>query len=334
MEVMSSLQFAALSEQTRNRWQKLLSSARPQLTDRCRRLLQIGIDAVESHGPNELQARLHGGCLWLCCQQSDLARLLECSDRTVRHELERLDSCGALQTFPHPSKPNVIGYRIDPEVLESIPESHTPDLDEIICAFAEQTTDANEAQPEAISPETETTDSGLVSAGFSGPISGGISGHFSGPISAPVSAPVSVLMNHDHERMNYLIPQSHDHERTRDETKRARFDSISERDIRGIAGFMVEVDGRSGVPNPRSRLMKLREYFDDAVAAGLASETEFPIFGALFRHVGRRTDVKLRANYLRTLWTNRDDRPLTSVVTRDDREYFRQLSDSAQLIPS
>lgn len=323
------LRFAQLGTQTRDRWQKLLTSHRTDLSERMRKLLTIALEACEAHAPTILQARWHGGAIWLCCQQIHIGNLLGCSDRTVRDELATLKTLGCLLTHQHPTRENFIGYRFDLAALETLEQSHTPDLDDIILDWhsqqgnepTETTTNNATAEPVAVSV------SAPVSAGSSGPPSGGSSGHF--------SAGSSGLMNHDHEGLNInnINSITHDHDspdaRERDPARPARFDAIDETDLRGIAGFAVTIAGRTGVAGPASRLRKLREYFADAVQASLADSGEFPAFAALFRHVGRRVDVKHRPRYLRTLWTNRDTKPLDAILTPADREYVRRLLDDA-----
>jgi hypothetical protein len=319
------LKFAALGEQTRTRWQKLLNSSRRELTERARRLIAIGLEACESHGPESLQARLHGGCLWICCQQADLARMLDCSERTVRNELDRLDQASALQTFPHPSKPNVIGYRIDPEALEALPETHTPDLDEIICAFAESDQVTGERQ--GVSPPCESS-ADAVAGQFAAPVAGGFAGQF--------AAPVAGLMNHDHEGLiefNSNSSITHDHERPSDrDPDRRRFDAITERDVLAIAGYQILVDGVLRHASMDSRRRVQLEYFEDAVAAGMADRSELLLFASVFRcaaRLNRKPDgdkcrVNNCAQWIRTVWTNRKDKPPSRLIS-DDRSYAREL---------
>jgi hypothetical protein len=313
----TALRYPCLSDQTRTRWQTLLASNRQQLTERVKQFLQLGIEACEHHGPNLVQARwTHTtGCLWICCEQSHLAELMSCSVKTIGNTVAALKSLGALRVVPHPTKPNVCAYRIHLETLESLLESFTPDLDEIIFAFEELR--------------------------LADPIADTVAERIAEPISEPVAdliaEPVAGLMNHDHEGLNEIINSSITHDQdshdARGPERRARFDDISDRDIRGIAGFAVEINGRTGTASESSRLKKLREYFDDAVQAGLAAPEEFRLFAALFRCVGRRSDVKFRPRYLRTLWTNRNEKPLEGVVTTADREYVRRLLECAQLVP-
>ena|GEM_PF-6910156 len=194
-------------------------------------------------------------------------------------------------------------------------ESFTPDLDEIIFAFEE----LRLADP------------------IADPVAARIAEPVSEPVADLIAEPVAVLMNHDHEGLNEIInssithgQESHD---ARGPERRARFDDISDRDIRGIAGFTVEINGRTGVVSEANRLKKLREYFDDAVQAGKAHPDEFRMFAALFRSIGRRTEVILKPNYLRKCWDNRNEKPLEGVVTTADREYVRRVLESAQLVP-
>jgi len=320
----TQLRYPELSAATRARWNSLLKSNR-EITARAKRLIQLAVEACEAVGPIALQARLHGGALWICCPQIQLAALLDCSDRTVRDELARLTACGALQTHAHPTKDNIIGYRIDLAALESIPESHTPDLDDIILDFADQQTASG-----VTSGVTSGPTSGVASGPTSGPTSGVASGPTSGPTSGVASGVASALMIH--EGMNELYKTSsitHDHEshETREAVPKVRFDQISENHIRAIAGFTVESNGRTGILSEPKRLAKVHEYFTDAVQAGLALPAEFRTFAALFRNVGRRTDIKHRSKYLRTLWRNRNDKPLDGVLTAADRQYARQLAE-------
>ncbi len=309
------LRYAALSDQTRERWQKLLDSDRRGITPRVRQLLLIVLEACDSHGPEVLQVRWHGGCLWFCCPQEDLAGLLDCSDRTVRAEFERLRSLECLASFPHPSKPNLIGYRIHLDALEALPETHTPDIDDIICAYA----------------------SDEISATVSGQISGTVSGQISGTVSG--------LMNHDHERLIEFNDSkessiTHVHESCEpqansqpgDSTETRRFDQITDTDVLAIAGYAIEVNGVLKHASIASRKRVQLEYFDDAYQNNHAARDELPLFAALFRCAARlhrkpegdKLRVNTPASWIRTVWTNRHAKPM-SRITNDDKATAREL---------
>lgn len=199
-----TLRYDSISDQTRARWDKVLSSARRDLTKRMRLLLRIALDACDSIGPAKMESRLHNGSLWFLCPQADLAELLGCSDRTLRTEFDRLEACGCLLKHPHQHVENLIAYRLPVAALESLPESLTPRLDEIICFVTESELES----ASAVDPVTDSGDSadgvadvisGAISAAVSGPLSGGVSGG--------VSAPMVMTMKQEHENNTH----GHDH---------------------------------------------------------------------------------------------------------------------------
>ena len=130
-------------------------------------------------------------------------------------------------------------------------------------------------------------------------------------------------MNHDHDARGTPAATG---------TDPAKFHQMTDRHIRAIAGFAIEVDGQMKTAPLAKRLDKLLEYFRDAVSAGQAEESELRLFAAVFRHVGRRAEIMHKSKYLRTMWTNRNnpDKPLNSVLTSDDRSYARQLLECLQ----
>ena len=202
-----TLRYDSISDQTRARWEKVLSSARRDLTERMRRLLRIALDACDSIGPAKMQARIVSGTsLWILCPQLELAGLLGCSDRTLRKEFERLADLQALKTVPHKTIPNLVAYRFELTVLESFEESLTPELDEIIFEFMESTSGLDPVTDSGDSRAVEVV-SGPVSVQVSGPTSGGISGPASGPPSAGSSAPMVMTMKQEHENNTH----GHDH---------------------------------------------------------------------------------------------------------------------------
>ena len=309
MSAQQTIRYSEFGEQTRTRWQKLLASSRRDLTTRARTLLQLAIDSYESTGPAVLQVQWLRGCLWICCQQQDLAQLLDCSDRTVRTELERLRELNALLAVPHPSKPNLIAYRVELEKLEALPESFTPDLDEIICAFDESMLES---------------------------VSGQISGQISG------------LMNHDHERMNEFIEVSekssitHDHDsRSEDSPAGRSFAAISENDVMAIAGYQIPVNGVMRHASLESRRRVQSEYFADAVQAGQADPDELLLFATLFRcaaRLSRRPEgdkmrVTTPAAWIRKVWSNRKTQPIKRIIS-DDSSYARELLQIRAPVPA
>lgn len=353
------LRFDEISPETRARWAKLLDSSRRDLTGRMRRLIRIALDACDSIGPPKMQARLVGGtALWLLCPQAELAELLDCSDKTIRNEFDRLTVLQALQTVPHKTIPNLLAYRIDLAALESLEESLTPELDEIICEWMEEVSQIeSQAAPVSVSgvaadfgraaPEVVTVDAeqrsflgGLtpsrspVSGGVSGPISAGVSGPLSGHFSGGVSGQISTLMSHEGlNEFNSNSSITHDHERPKNpDPDVRRFDAISERDVLSIAGYEIDVDGQKRKASLASRRRVQLEYFNDAVKAGQAEPGEMLAFAALFRCAARlnrkpegdRLRVNDCAKWIRTVWNNRIEKPCPRVIA-DDRTYARDL---------
>ena len=315
----ADLRYNQISETTSKRWQAVLKSNR--LTERACRLIALALASCEAAGPAGMQTKLFRGCLWIKCEQERLAELLECSDRSIRREFQRLETLGVLKRVAHEDLENVVAWVLSLERLEALPESDTPELDELIygCPDPFQVDAEFDPQPATCNPQPATL-SAPLSGGLSAPVSTGLSGG----LSAPVSTGLSGLMNHEGLNENINSSITHDHE-AGTKTLTVRFDQISAKHIRAIAGFTVEANGRSGILTEPKRMAKVREYFDDALAAGLALPDECQSFVALFRNVGRRTDVKHRERYLRTLWTNRHERPLEGVLTPSDRGYARQL---------
>ncbi len=332
-----NLRYDSVSPQTRARWEKLLASARRELTERMRRLITIALDACDSIGPPKMQARLveGGTALWVLCPQAELAELLDCSDRTLRNEFERLADLQALKTVPHKTIANLVAYRFEFTALESFQESLTPELDEIICEFMESICEtAVVADPVTVSGDSSDGSAVVVSVPVSASVSGPLSGQISGGVSGPVSGQISALMNHDglNEFNNSSI--THDHERPRSEPDPdvRRFDVISQRDVLAIAGYEIDVDGVPRKASLASRRRVQMEYFDDAVRAGQAQPTEALAFAALFRCAarlnrkpeGERGRVNDCASWIRTVWTNRNERPCQRIIA-DDKAYARDL---------
>lgn len=303
------------------------------LSDRARKFLRLAFDATSEHGKPGLRVRYYDRALIISCPQERLGELLDgCSVKTVQRMIDELETISVLEkrrTVPKTDGPPVqkTVYVVFLDRLEALP-SLDP-TDELDCVILDSEGDLRGTGERHFSHPENRVVSDVASDVVSGVVC---------PVVSVVVSDVASLMNHDHEGLNELyinssITHDHDHE-PREIQKPARFDEISDRDIRGIAGFAVEHNGQLGTPNALSRLKKLREYFADAVAAGLADPNELKLFAALFRNVGRRTDVKFRPRYLRTLWTNRAEKPLESVVTVADREYARSLLEVEQLVPS
>ena len=122
----------------RDRWDCLLSSSRQDLTDGCREMLKAVLTACDSPAKQTLQARWHQGGLWILCGYTELARLLGWSDRTVWNELNRLQQADALRQLWHPTKRNVIGYRIDLKALEALPQSVSMAAEELPDWFGQE----------------------------------------------------------------------------------------------------------------------------------------------------------------------------------------------------
>lgn len=323
-----TLRYFDFSDEQRLRFAQTVNDK--PLSDRARKFLRLAFDATSEHGKPGLRVRYYDRALIISCPQERLGELLDgCSVKTVQRMIEELESVSVLEkrrTVPKTDGPPVqkTVYVVFLDRLEALP-SLDP-TDELDCVILDSEGDLRgDGERRFHHPEND-----VVSVVASDVVC---------PVVSVVVSDVASLMNHDHEGLNELCINSsitHDHESHEgsDKPKTARFDEISDRDIRGIAGFAVEVNGRMGTPCEANRLKRLREYFDDAVSAGLADPDEFKLFGALFRNVGRRTDVKVRPRYLRTLWTNRADKPLEGVVTVADREYVRRLLEVAQLVPS
>ena len=327
-----TLRYFDFSDEQRLRFAQTVNDK--PLSDRARKFLRLSFDATSEHGKPGLRVRYYDRALIISCPQERLGELLDgCSVKTVQRMIEELESISVLEkrrTVPKTDGPPVqkTVYVVFLDRLEALP-SLDP-TDELDCVILDSEGDLRgDGERRFHHPENDVAPD-VVSVVASDVVC---------PVVSVVVSDVASLMNHDHEGLNELINNSsitHDHESHEgsDKPKTARFDEISDRDIRGIAGFAVEVNGRMGTPCEANRLKKLREYFDDAVSAGLADLDEFKLFGALFRNVGRRTDVKVRPRYLRTLWTNRAEKPLEGVVTVADREYVRRLLEVAQLVPS
>jgi hypothetical protein len=317
------LRFDSISDQTRARWAKLLDSARRDLTPRMRQLIRIALDACDSVGPPKMQARLIGGgtSLWMLCPQADLAELLRCSDRTLRTEFERLSTLQALETEPHETIANLIGYRIDLAVLESLQESLTPELDEIIFQWLERQAEAASVTVSGVIADgVSVAVSGSVSGQISAPISAPISGHFSGGVSAPVSGQISALTDNDNDN-HYLITSDDDHHDESSETT-AVWDMTSQEPLsfREIRDFHAEaiagktVDG--AVLSLRQRWVMFMRYWSDVKVTepGPLSQADATELLALFIYWGRAKTNKSRGGAIRTWWGNRRSQPIIATV--------------------
>jgi hypothetical protein len=329
----TALRYFDFSDDQRLRFSQTINDK--PLNDRARKFLRLSFDATCEHSKPGLRVRYYDRTLIISCPQERLAELLDgCSVKTVQRMLEELEAVGVLEkrkTVPKtdgaPVQKTV--YLVFLDRLEELPSlDPTDELDSVIL---DSDGDLRGSGRRSAHPETDVVCPVVC------PVVSDVARDVVCPVVSVVASDVVSLMNHDHEGLNEIINSSitHDQEShdAREPERRARFDDISDRDIRGIAGFSVEINGRTGTASEASRLKKLREYFDDAVQAGLADPGDFRLFAALFRCVGRRTDVKFRPRYLRTLWTNRNEKPLEGVVTTADREYVRRLLESAQLVP-
>jgi hypothetical protein len=99
-----------------------------------------------------------------------------------------------------------------------------------------------------------------------------------------------------------------------------RFYEIAEDHIRAISGFAV--DGRCMAPERRLALFD--KYHADAVAGGLAADSDRLALLGVFRLAGR---MKRGGAWLRTVWANRKTKP--PQLTPDDRSCVRQLLSTA-----
>ena len=320
MTIQQTLRYFDLSQDQRLRFAQTVNDK--PLSDRGRKFLRYAFDSTTEHGKAGLRTRYYDRSLIVSCPQERLAELLDnCSVKTVQRMLEDLEETGILErrrVVPKTDGPPVqkTVYVIFLDRLEALP-SLDP-TDELDCVILDCEGDLRGTGERHLRhPENDVV----------------------WDVVSDVVSDVASFMSHDHEGLNEFNSFSkdpsipHDHER-HDTQPTARFDDMTDRDIRGIAGFQVEANGRVGTPTELNRLKKAREYFADAVNAGLAHPDEWKMFLALFRNVGRRTDVKIRPRYLRTLWQNRSTKPLEGVVTVADREYVRQLLECAQLVPS
>jgi hypothetical protein len=309
-----NLRYDSISDQTRARWDKVLASARRDLTERMRRLIGIALDACDSIGPAKMESRLHNGSLWFLCPQADLAELLGCSDRTLRTEFDRLEACGCLLKYPHQQIENLIAYRLPLAALESLPESLTPRLDEIICFVTE-------LELESAAVVDSVTDSGDCAGGvadaISGPISGGISGPVSGPISGGVSVPMVMTMKQEHENNTH----GHDHGVLKKsvvesqtqalKSGRVKFKNIQPEHITRIV-HRLDVD-------------LFQSFFEDLVERRWAKncESDRVRLAATFHYVARQ-DSETPGKLATWAWKNReakkaDKSPLVPLTDSDDQ---------------
>ena len=342
-----ALPFFDFSDDSRLRFMEMLNEK--PLSDRARRFVRLAYEGATEHGKAGLRVRYFREMLWVNCPQERLGELLECTDRTVRDmirkELEPLGFLKVVKATPDqlegPPR-EVTVYCISIARLAALPcLDPTDEVDAAILAtggdpFGELDPNHDQAVPQVSGPSSES-----ISAPVSGGISGGSSGGISGGSSGGISGGISALMNHDHdherviEESSFIQVMNHDHDARGTSTpaaEPAKFHQMTDRHIRAIAGFAVEHEGELKTLNAAKRLDKLLEYFRDAVRAGQAEESELRMFAAVFRHVGRRPDIMHKAKYLRTMWTNRSnpDKPLSSVLTADDRSYARQLVEILQ----
>lgn len=318
------LRYDSISTEHRTRWARLLDSSRRDLTERMRRLIRIALDACDSIGPAKMQARLVecGTALWLLCPQAELAELLSCSDKTIRNEFDRLADLQVLKTVPHKTIPNLVAYRIELTALESLPESLTPELDEIICEFMESNHVEN---PVTISGDARSTE--LVSAAISGPLSGQISATISGPLSGHFSGgfsgQISALTDNDNHHHLISNDDNDDHHHVDESSATTAVwdmtsqEPLSFREIRdshaeAIAGKAVE----GNVFSLRQRWVLFMRYWADVKVTEkrpVGQEDAIELL-ALFIYWGRAKTNKSRGGAIRTWWGNRLSQPIVATV--------------------
>lgn len=315
-----TLPFRTVSDQTRSRWAKLLDSARRDLTPRMRCLIRIILDACDSTAPTRMQATTwdSGESIWLLCHQADLAKLLDCSDRTLRTEFERLTDLQALKKLPHKSIPNMIAYRFDLCVLESLPESLTPELDEIIFDYMESLAESSEAASVSVSGQI----SAPISVSVSGQISGPVSGPLSGGLSGPVSAPMVMTMKQEHENKHH----GHDHG--------VLESSVAESQTQ--AAKSVRVKFKNIQPADVTRIVHrgdaelFQKFFEDLVERRWAKncDSDRVRLAATFHYVSRQ-DTQTPGKLATWAWKNRDgkksDKSPVVPLTESDEDFARKL---------
>jgi len=269
-----------------------------------------------------LPGQNHGESLFFSCVQSELADLLECSDRTLRNEFDRLYESGALETRPHSTLPNFIAYRFDLPTLEALPESLTPELDEVICEWIESLQESNPvSDPVTISSDARAVE--LVSGPVSGQISATVSGPLSGGLSGPVSGQISALTDNDNHHHHLISNHDDDHHQVDEcSTTTAVWDMTSQeplsfREIRdshaeAIAGKAVE----GAVLSLRQRWVLFMRYWADVKVTEkrpVGQEDAVQLL-ALFVYWGRAKTNKSRGGAIRTWWGNRLSQPIVDTV--------------------
>ncbi len=325
---------------------------RRPISDRARPFLQLMFSAANGTPPEGIKGVFLKVPTPQYVMQGDLrslAQAMNCSVKTVQRSIEDLLTLGIVQKVADTDS-NDLTYSLSLKALLAIPEvDMSTSFGRAVALLSTHDVFESGSESETAS-ETEDFNSDFqpVQAPVHTPVQRGVQGGVQTPVQAPVQAPVQGGVQrgvhpHDHDHDHELIEDSsfiqvmnHDHDArgTPPATGKesARFHQMTDQHIRAIAGFAIEHEGQMRTASMAKRLDKLLEYFRDAVSAGQAEESELRLFAAVFRHVGRRAEVMHKSKYLRTMWTNRNnpDKPLSSVLTSDDRSYARQLLECLQ----
>lgn len=317
---------------------------RRPISDRARPFLQLMFSAANGTPPEGIKGVFLKVPTPQYVMQGDLrslAQAMNCSVKTVQRSIEDLLALGIVQKVADTDS-NDLTYSLSLKALLAIPEvDMSTSFGRAVALLSTHDVFESGSEPETAS-ETEDFNSDFQPVHT--PVQGGVQRGVQTPVQAPVQRGVQRGVHpHDHDHDHELIEDSsfiqvmnHDHDARGTPpatgTEPAKFHQMNDRHIRAIAGFAIEHEGQMKTAPLAKRLDKLLEYFRDAVSAGLAEESELRLFAAVFRHVGRRAEVMHKSKYLRTMWTNRNnpDKPLSSVLTSDDRSYARQLLECLQ----
>lgn len=296
------LRYPSMSEQTVSRWRAVIESNRP-LSDRVRQLLSIGVESLESVGPDGLQVGWRDQCLWIMCPQERLAEILDCSAKTIQRDLNKLKESDVLKKVTDSLQTEtgfreVTAYVISLNRLEELPErAPCPELEFLMCQF-----------PDPFGHHLETADS---------PLSGAMSGAMSGGLSSDMSAHEH---EHEHEHEHDIKTHDHEHESFRDDSifansLQVRFGNIQTEHVRDIVG------------NENRELFLA--YFADALSAGWAKNCEADQIrmAALFHQVIRNGKARKIGETIGGAWKKRGDSDPRKALklSAEDEDFARRL---------
>ncbi|GAB5444206.1 MAG: hypothetical protein Fues2KO_45550 [Fuerstiella sp.] len=271
----------------------------------------------------------------MAAEQSVLAELMHCSDRTVRRTVEELEGLGILKRYRpvveiDGKRHQMLSYVLCLRRLIDLPciDINTPigrtvvDLIDLDVFEGDDT--AAETTVQQVREESPRIEQSTGSEPVSGDLSTDLSGGLSTDLSAPSKTPVPVLRSCPApQNSSSLSPDSCSGAQDAQEGVRLnfelqegpcrRFDDIPPEHVRAIAGFSPGGKRISDL----ARVHVFLQYFRDAVKADFAKPEEVQLMLAIFRACGQRMSpdtaeakrIRDPMNWIRSVWNARHQRP-------------------------